>query len=77
MVGGGEPPPGGSGRVGPLDEKQAESQASASQPICWRAGPAVTRSNASWKARLSDDYEDRKGATIHPTETLQAVPQPL
>lgn len=65
------------GALAPLDEKQAESQASASRADLLASRASRDTQQRKLKALLSDDYEDWKGATIHPTETLQAVPQPL
>jgi len=65
------------GALAPLDEKQAESQAAASRAdlLATRASRDTTLRRL--KSLLSDDYNEWKAVKIHPTETLQAVPQPL
>jgi len=65
------------GALAPLDEKQAESQAAASRADLLATKASRDTQQRRLKSLLSDDYDDWKGASIRPLETLQAVPQPL
>jgi len=65
------------GSLAPLDEKQAESQAAASRANLLDARSGRDTVHRKLKGLLSDEYSEWMQATIQPTETLKAVPQPF
>lgn len=65
------------GALAPLDEKQAESEAASRQADLLEASSSRDTQQRILKSLLSDNYDDWLNAEIHPTVTLQAIPQTL
>jgi outer membrane protein TolC len=65
------------GALAPLDEKQAESQAAASQANLLEARARLQTAERLVKNLLSDDYNEWMDVRLEPTERLLAVPQTL
>lgn len=65
------------GALAPLDEKQAESEAASRRADLLEARANRDTQQRILKGLLSDNYDEWLNAEIHPTETLQALPQPL
>jgi outer membrane protein len=61
--------------MAPLDEQQAESQAATSRADLLAAQIAEDTQQRVLKSLLSDDYSKWLNISIHPTETLAAVPE--
>ena len=65
------------GALAPLDEKQAESQASSRRADLLEAQASRDTQQRVLKALLSDNYDEWKTVRIRPMGSLQAVPQPF
>lgn len=63
------------GTLAPLDEKQAEAQAAASQATLDVAKQALVTQENTLKSLLTDNYMEWAEVTLQPAEELVAVPQ--
>ena len=65
------------GALAPLDEKQSESQAAASQAALQVASQALVVQENAFKSLLTDNYTEWANVTPVPSEELVAVPETL
>ncbi len=65
------------GALAPLDEKQSESQAAASQAALQVARQALVVQENTFKSLLTDNYTEWANVTPIPSEELVAVPETL
>ncbi len=62
------------GAIAPLDEKQAESQAAATEATLTEAQRSYSQQENALKALVTDDFASLLGQNLNPIENLVAVP---